>query len=147
MRQARYTYWQHITSKMNRFTSISQLWSTVKQLNGLSTNNNKKIPTLNVEGNSVDSNEDKADAFANYFKSVGDADDNTTRSLIIQTELETYLQDNNTFNHLTINEPFSMAELNKALNTEKKSAPGLDGLSYSIYKNLPESARQILLKL
>ena len=35
LRRAKYSYWEQVCSKFNRTTSISHLWSTVKQLNGV----------------------------------------------------------------------------------------------------------------
>ena len=147
LRRAKYSYWEHICSKLNRTTSISHLWSTVRQLNGATSNNAKNIPTLHEDDKSFETNNEKANVFAHFFQAVGEPNITPSDLSIIQKELDIIIAENHNFSHLIINEPFTQQELNEALYTENQSAPGKDGITYSIYKMLPESVRLILLKL
>ena len=147
LRRAKYSYWEQVCSKFNRTTSISHLWSTVKQLNGVTSNTAKNIPTLYVNDKTFESNNEKADVFSNFFQAVGEPNITTSDLSIIQDELDIILSENYKYSHLTINEPFTLRELSDALNTDNQSAPGNDGITYRFYKMLPKPVRLILLKL
>ena len=46
-----------------------------------------------------------------------------------------------------LNEDFSMMELEKALQSKKDSTPGNDNIPYQVYKHLPITSKQTMLKL
>ena len=43
--------------------------------------------------------------------------------------------------------PFQFNELERVLQGKKDSTPGSDNIGYEVYKNLPESKKEVLLEL
>ena len=88
-------------------TSLSQLWSTVRQLNGVISNSAKTIPSLCIDGNNYETNEEKANIFADFFQAVGEPSISSSDLSLIQDELDMALAENDNYSHLTINELFT----------------------------------------
>ena len=107
----------------------------------------KSIPTLCVEGKCFETNEEKANIFPNFFQSIVEPGDRPNAINPHDINELDALQENEMYSHLTINEPFTMSELNDALKIVKQSAPGKYGITYQIYQNLPDAAKLTLLKL
>ena len=107
LRRAKYSFGEQVFSNLNRMTSLSQLWSTVRQLNGVVSNSAKTIPSLCIDGNNYETNEEKANIFADFFQAVGEPSISSSDLSLIQDELDMALAENDNYSHLTINELFT----------------------------------------
>ena len=104
-----------------------------------------------VKDNNFPTNRDKAEEFSNHFASV------SSTEFLPKNEQEKreFYEKSDQFNDplpdnsLSINSDISLQEMLDALHDlgKKKSAVGLDGLSYSLLKNLPDSWLSIFHKL
>ena len=102
---------------------------------------NKNTLLLHVNGIKLTEDKEKAEAFShNFHNEEGKESSNQAESFNAASLADGPL-------NLTINEPFNIQELEKALNNSKSSAPGTDQIPYDIYKNLPKTSKQLLLKV
>ena len=140
LRRAENIYWTSFCQKIDRYTNESKLWACIRRMNGLPSKS-KHIPLLKINGKDITSDSDKAEAFSENFLCT----DGKGTGINPIESLDTELQFNSL--QLTINEPFSLTELKKALGKSKPTAPGHDKIPYEIYSNLPENTKKILLSL
>ena len=113
-----------------------------------------KIKNISVNGTPLESNQDKAEAFAISFSDISSNKNYNNSFLSRKDDIEQNHKnlfantstDNGKLNIL--NEPFAMHELRRALREIKKhSAPGADRISYEMLQKLPKCSIKAVLKL
>jgi len=62
-------YWKNYCSTLNNSTKLSTVWRLAQRMNGI--NKEHKIKNLQVNGSTLENNEDKAAAFADCFSDIG----------------------------------------------------------------------------
>lgn len=111
---------QSFCETLNRESSISYVWEKIKKFS----NNNSNSNSYNI------------------------SDD--LKQQILYNMSSIYIDPNFTLSPTYINSnipPFTSQEFNYAVQDKKFSAPGMDDISYSMYKNLPLIAKNYLLKI
>ena len=136
-------FWLDYTSKLNRFTSISELWNLIRCLKGNPNKTHSKISALKVESKVIIDDQEKANEFGKHFLKTSSKTKKGNKELLDEYKSIDYKGEHDS----VINEPFTMMELEKVLNIKKTSAPGEDGLIYTVFQNLPTRARKTLLCL
>ena len=146
-------HWEKYCNSLTDGTKLGKVWKMSKKMDG-NNNNKRTIPNLKLDDRVFETNKEKAEILAETFAAIS-SDDNYDKEFLLhrreveekQTHLftdDTSLEDQNT----KINEPFTIYELNQAINrTKKKSSPGADTISYEMIKELPTKSRIGLLKM
>ena len=104
-----------------------------------------KISTLeDSDGNKFTTNKDKADLLAKQFEFISsdenlDRDFKTKKFEHIEKNKHLFLKKLN--DNKDINKDITLKEVEKTLRLKKNSQPGLDGLSYIMYKKAPTEAK------
>lgn len=146
LRKAERRYWQEFCLRLNRFIPESQVWTTIKRLNGVSVKRTKNMSVLIENEKEIICNREKTEVFCEFFKSVSNVKEcpeierNKDIEEVITNSKKQGLE------HV-MNEPFTFFELEKTLNTCKRSAPGKDKIPYQVYQKLPQKTKQIMLKV
>ena len=129
----------------------ANFWKSIKRLQGRSTNNDHP---LRVADRIILSDKDKANVFKDTLYETFQTrnDDRTTKNnKQITNAMEKYKDYLNPRNDLTavINAPppITMDELNETLSRTNNRAPGPDNIPYVIYRQLPMTAKLILLRI
>ena len=146
------SYWQDYCNTLNKNTKLASVWRMSKKMNGTKTN--FKMSDLTKDGVSYTSNKDKADLLAKQFADVSSNKNYPDKFLSFKNNFETSnvadYTDTSTPEQRDseLNEDIGMSELVTVLKQcKKKSAPGADGILYSMIKNLPDSCLAIILNL
>ena len=138
--KARTTAWKKFCSTIDIKTNSKQVWKKINGFRGKSGGTN--IPSIN----NSKSKEEKAQLLARQFaKSSSDSNYSDDFQNRIKNTKDYQNQPNLT--QYWYNQPFTITELNKVINNKKGTATGLDSTSYTMFKNLPNDVKQILLDL
>ena len=139
--KAKTDYWGKYCSKIDKFSSLTKMWKTVKAING-------KHSASNPHDN-LDNIEELAAHFASY--STIDAEIkhfNETRPKVVKSYLDMVRKTPVYFENdlRRINQPFSLQELNHSLSSFKKVFSCADDcISYFSLLNLSEPSLEFLL--
>ena len=123
-------------------------------MNGI--NSELKIRNISVNGSNIDTNEEKAEVpvFAKAFSNISSNQHYTNNFQSRKQDIELNHKDlcannsDNADNPKSLNEPFDLHELRRALREVKKqSAPSGDKISYEMLQKLPKCATEAVLKL
>ena len=112
-------------------------------------NSPQSNPPFITEDSMITDAKEKASALVKHYKKIS-SDDGYDKPFIERKNMANIIVQNQNFNQrldLPFNEDFSMYELTQALYNCKNSAPGDDGIHYSVLRNLPDSAKAELLQL
>ena len=137
------SHWEKYCNSLNNATKLGQVWKEARNMNNTLENENS-IPNLNQENGTKTTNaQEKADLLADQFQ-FNSSDQNYSKKF--QTNKNIHLSnpnfssDNSTPNQQTndLNATINMSELKIAIaDTEQKSSPGPDKITYSMLKHLP----------
>jgi len=141
--------WKEFCSKITHQTTSKELWDFVKRIKG---NPPSCDPVFTVNDNFITNSKDKATILLQHYENVSSDTDYTPEFLQYKQTKENELIDilhSNQLQHTDIeyNKDFTPFELNKALSTCKKGAPGEDGIHYTILKNMPQTTKSTLLQI
>lgn len=153
VKEAASDHWKNFCATLNRTSNLSVVWNMAKKMNG--TVSQHKVQNIVQNGNIVESDQDKANTFAESFAKISSNENysNTFRTYKHQTETEYKPKDPSTNttadkNTNTLNEHFNFSELRRALRESKThSTPGEDKISYEMLKHLPRRSAKSLLHL
>lgn len=136
--------WQDYTSKLTIHTRSSEVWEMMRKIRG------RPAMSINIleSGPRVVSNvDDIAEVLADSFAAVS-SNENYPPDFRAHKEItETIPLPLNSTNDEPYNLPFTLVELENAISGCKITAPGPDGISNIMFKNMPESGRIHLLKV
>lgn len=127
--------WQAFISKLNRNSSPTFIWNTMKRIS----NKNYQVSSGMLSPDLIDQ------TFAQLCPPFVSTERHNMRPERSQgsTDSSTSSQPNNSI----LESPFSLANLESALTVKKKSAPGFDYITYSLLRNLPRSGKTLLLDI
>ncbi len=144
LKNARKNSWAAYVNTINSSTPITQVWKRVKKIQGKYSPLTPQV--LRINGNTVSESQEVATAFADHFFNVCRRDPSAPffndRQLQERSGLDFRSRRSETYNV-----PFSLRELKAALHDCKDSAPGHDGLVYSMFHHLKEESLAFLLDL
>jgi len=147
-------HWQEYCNSLDKSTKLVTVWRMAKKMNGV--NSNHKIRSLSVNGANIVKNQDKAEVFAKTFSDISSNNNYSTNFQARKQDIELnhkhlFSDDPNLRNNEnleSVNEPFDLHELRRALREVKKhSAPGADRISYEMLQKLPKCSIKAVLKL
>ena len=147
-------YWQNYCNTIDRTTKLGTVWRMAKKMNGI--HSERKITNLTVNGSPVETNDEKAELFAKTFSDISSNRNHSSTFLQRKKDIESnhkHLFENTPEDAdcdklKTLNEPFDLHELRRALREVKKhSAPGADRITYEMLQKLPKCSIKAVLKL
>ena len=134
IREAKKSSFQELASTFNRFTPLTKIWQIIKAFKGSRAPINKA--TLLVHNNTTYTTpQDIAQQFADYYHTVASN---------CPPPIPLILPDP-TDNH-PYNRPFTLTELEDAINRTGNTAPGPDQIHYHFFKHLGQKGKMFLLK-
>lgn len=137
--------WNQYTTTITPDTEVKTVWKKVKAVSSINTSNT--ITSIQTESGSITENPTEiANTIATHFEKVSNS--NNYDPTFLQTKNNKELNiDFTTEVDPDYNLPFSVKELNDALQQSKIGAPGPDTISNDMLKNLTPEMKEILLKL
>jgi len=133
--------WLAWCETLNSHTKIKDIWSHLRKATGCyRTNRIPAHPDPQGEANKL------INQFATRSSS-SNLDQNTVEALAINRPLQLHIIENAIEDSDDTDHPITMAEINKAINIHKISAPGDDRISYGMMKHLGPKGMDFLLHL
>nr|XP_027223264.1 uncharacterized protein LOC113815373 [Penaeus vannamei] len=133
--------WLAWCETLNSHTKIKDIWSHLRKATGCyRTNRIPAHPDPQGEANKL------INQFATRSSS-SNLDQNTVEALAINRPLQLHIIENAIEDSDDTDHPITMAEINKAINIHKISAPGDDKISYGMMKHLGPKGMDFLLHL
>ena len=98
---------------------------------------------------SINKSTDKQEKLNNLSKQFSQASSNQNYNKKFQNKIASSsdISKHDNLENIWYNKPYTLTELNKAINNKKGTATGLDKTSYTMLKHLPKKCKEILLKL
>lgn len=131
---------------MNCKTSVSEIWNKMRRISGKS--RKTRVTAIKLpDGTISDDIAVKCETIAKQFEqnsSSQNYEDSFIR--IKQRTEERTIKPTNSHRNI-YDDPFTMIELQEALDTCKDTSPGPDGIHYLMIKNLPRKGKEILLRI
>lgn len=143
-------HWQNYCNTLNSQTKLGSVWRMARKMNG--TVSDHKIQNLVDNSTVLETNKQKAEKFANTFATIS-SDSNynskfSARKADIESNHKTLFENTlaESESIKSVNEPFSMAELRRAIRESKRNkASGEDRISYEMLQKLPKTAFKTVL--
>lgn len=145
-RQSQRESWSSFIDSMNCRTSISEIWNKIGRISGKKKQQRISNITLS-DGTTTSDFNSIAEALATQFDKNSASTNYDQAFLKIKEKRERKKITHNQRSDLSYNAPFTIKELNEALNSTKDSAPGPDGILYCMLKYLPNCGKLALLKI
>jgi len=136
--------WKKFASQVNRDTPTSTVWKVIKRMSGNYIPN--RIDCLHVNDTLITAENEIANQLAKYFASISSNASYTIEFREIKKQTEAIPIPIET-NDEAYNKELTYREMEHCLRVTKNSSPGKDSISYSMIRNLPGYAKQLLLKI
>ena len=126
-------------SEINENTREGEVWKLVSSMEGRQKQGPNTVILKDSGGRDVISNKDKAELLGKHYENIS-ADSNLDNEFLMKknrhkiSNPHLFRKQNNSID--PINNDFNLQELLGTLRTKKTSAPGEDGISYDILKNI-----------
>jgi Reverse transcriptase (RNA-dependent DNA polymerase)/Endonuclease-reverse transcriptase len=151
IKKAKHNYWDQFCGKLDTDSKIGQVWTVLKKIKG--NNNNNKQYNIKIPGKELPDNKNIADEFMEKFKYISsdsnlEVEFHQKKSQVVNKYLEEIRL--NSFLPVVdnLNAPIEMKELLNVLEVVNiNSAPGPDGISNHLLKNLPIEGNVQLLNI
>lgn len=143
MGEAQQKSWKKFVESFNVNTSIKDMWSNYRKIQGKS--NNSHIKQIKYEGDIKKQNTEIANALANTFEKIS-SDRNYSIPFQNYKKTKETKPINIPHDDSAYNQNYSIVELEDALESTKGSSPGPDEIHYDMIKYLPQDCKQLLLK-
>lgn len=137
--------WANYVSSINSETPLTQVWDKVRKIKGISTQ--RTIISLKTEDRIVSSSEDIVETLSKQFQEASSDSKYDDEFLRFKTEMEATNMENPENPQDPVNNSITKNELEDALDTCKKTAPGPDRIPYVFLQHLPETAKSYLLNM
>ena len=141
-KRARKQSWLDFISGINNESTVVEVWRRINLLNH--TYKPASVASLKVGNRIIDDEKEIADAIAQQFASVSSLTSCNEDFLSYKAENEVEL-DFSTDETLEYNLPFTMWEMESAINEAKDSSPGPDEVHFRMIKNLLKESKSVLL--
>lgn len=148
IKKAKKEYWRSFCNTLGRTTPIEKVWGMIKRMRGKG--RGYEYPVMMEEGKVILSCKEKAEAIARTLVKVHSS--NNLRVEEVRARQETRIrydvQDRgNVEEEGVLNRPFTLQELNRALQKAGRSTPGRDRVCYSMLEHLSVESKGTLLHL
>lgn len=148
VRRAKRESWRNFCDTIVRTTSVGQVWGMVKRMGG--DRRDWEYPVMEEEGGKAVTDKEKAEVMAKAFAKVHSSDNLTEegnrrreRMLSQYSKLINWKQSNND----GLDDPFTLAEMIRAIKKSRPTSPGKDQVGYAMLKYLGERALNKMLGL
>jgi ribonuclease HI len=142
IRQAKRDDWHKFCSSINSGSDTASVWKKIGKINH--SKMYRAIPTLKMGDNQFVTDLDKANVLADTFAAVSSNGGYSPEFCEIKEEEEAKFYFKNDSESL-LDEPFTINELDEAIEGAKCTSPGKDDINMVMVKHLPLSAKKILL--
>ena len=145
VRRAKKASWDKYVEKINKDTSLTEIWKYTKAINGKSSPK-RKIILWNKENKLIQEEEEVLEEFALHYATVGETyyDKDFLAYKVIEEKHSIINTEQNRQEYY--NETFTLKELNQALDHCKQSAPGPDTIPYKFIQEMQNDQRMQILK-
>ncbi|KAG5861996.1 hypothetical protein JTB14_024093 [Gonioctena quinquepunctata] len=126
-------------------TPVSEVWRRIRSFSGKNFYNSPQA--LVVNDTMITTDQEMSEAFADHYESVSSSLNYDPDFRMIKAIEEMRTVDIETDTSLYYNDPSSLHELDFALSSCKKSAPGYDDITYAMIQHLAPNCKDNLLKL
>src|ERR1043165_9298196 len=144
-------HWQNYCNTLDSNTKLGSVWKMNRKMNGIVTKTN--IPTLTCNGQSSNTNTEKANMLADSFE-LNSSDDNyrpafLQHKLVCESVTNFSMDTSSTFEKENdLNQTFAIHELKTAIHEMKsKSSPGPDKITYEMLKKISDIGLETILHL
>lgn len=142
--KAKQIAWQEFCSSLTPRDNNSKVWKVINKMSGRV--QVSSLPVIEQDSICYSDPPKTADIIAEKFRHISSLE-NFSEIHLNSREKTLNKLDNITHVPLVINEEINSAEVRKALHSSKDSAPGSNGIMYSMLKNLGEIGQNILVIL
>ena len=136
IKKAKRESWADFISTFNRYTPLSHLWKIFKAFKGRRTTTQKAL-SITIADKHITHPQEIVDTLANQYSDISSQLPNPIPSLLSHTE--------DSANSLDYNKPFTLSELQFAIQSTGNTSTGPDHIHYSFFKHLGPHALQTLL--
>ena len=148
VRQAKRKSWRNFCSSIGRTTPVGEVWGMIRRMGG--DRREWEYPVMMEEGKTAVTDKEKAEimvkAFAKVHSSENLSDEGNRRRRKTLSQHPEILDRREEVSS-SLDEPFTLEEMHRAINKSKPTSPGKDQVSYSMLKHLGEKTLKELLKL
>lgn len=142
---AKSDHWKQYCARLNKYTPITKIWKQIKCMRN--SNKDSSTPTLMVQGAPITSDKEKAEQFALTFISNSSDLNLDPKFRNHKSHVEQNLPPLDlTSDNGPLNCPFTLAELKSSF-VKSDTAPGNDGITYTLIHHCPDQFLLIILKL
>ena len=135
---------KNFLENMKHSVPMSQIYTKLRQMRGKPP---RTISVLHNNGNKITTPKDIANSLAQSLVKTSSYSDCSQKFLNIKRQSESENIDFSGNENAEYNLPFTFLELASALSSSKNTSPGYDQIHYLMLKNLPDIAKEYLLKL
>ena len=143
-REAKQESWRDYVSTLNVGTMSGEVWKTINKIRGRNTREKLILRSGSVY---YTEREEIAEKLAETFAKVSSEENYNPTFLRYKIAAEQTSLNFKSTNTEPYNNPFTMQELKDAINTNKDTAPGPDGIHNRMLKNIPENSLIQLLNI
>jgi ribonuclease HI len=136
--------WIDFVQTINRNTPEAMIYESIRRIKG---RQQRKINILHDEGKYYNTIPEIAEKLAETFSTISNGDNYSPQFKQIKMATEAVDIDYESDNQEIYNRDFTIYELENALSKTKNTSPGPDGIYYQMISNMPDNARQYLLKI
>lgn len=142
-RQSKKESWATFVSSLNYNTPSKKVWERLRKIKGDYAS--LSVPLLHVNGIPCESLEEQADALGQHFQTVSSSSHYSKEFLKVKAAAEKRVIRTSGDDNQPYNQPFTMAELLRALSISKVTAPGPDRITYTMLQHLSTASQEELL--
>src|ERR1043165_4764318 len=144
-------HWQNYCNTLDSNTKLGSVWKMKRKMNGIVTKTN--MPTLTCNGQSSNTNTDKANMLADSFE-LNSSDDNyrpafLQHKLVCESVTNFSMDTSSTLEKESdLNQTFAIHELKTTIHEMRsKSSPGPDKITYEMLKKISDISLETILHL
>lgn len=142
VKQAKRDDWYKFCSTINSGSDTASVWNKIGKISHSKIY--RSLPTLKIDNDHVITDLDKANVLADTFAAVSSNNGHTPEFQKIKDKKEAEFCFKDSTDNL-LDEPFTIDELDEAIDSAKCTSPGKDNISMQMVKHLPISAKKFLL--
>lgn len=142
--QSKRECWHQYVNTITNSTPSAEVWRKIRNINGKPYCNH--IPAIKMNDNIITECNEITEIMADYFENISSNSNLPEICQQAKSDLEKPL-DFNTAECKNYNSPFSLSEMEHAIQSSHKSSPGPDNIPYEMIKRLPETGKHALLDI
>ena len=146
IKKAKDESWEKYTSEFNANIPISYLCKRVKRMKNIAPPSIRILNDPDQQGVQYTTPSEISEILAKTFAQVSSDDNYTNEFIPKKTQAEQNMPDFGGLNTF-YNKPFSVKDLNNILSKTNDTAPGEDGVTYQMIRNMPDHAKKYIIDM